>query len=1167
MKYYIILLLFSLSASVCAADLPKLPENAGGLLLYMGQAKQDVVANLAKMAESPRLLAQILIKDEDQLSSARALVAKYKTKGQLSVQVYNGKDIPVVSNVANFIICSSAAAVSKQELMRALAPRGIAYLQKNSNWQKLDNPVPDDIDDWSHALYNPANTVVSKDMQVGPPRRLQWMSGPGWSRSHEHMVSFNAMVSEGGIVYYMVDLGSRSAVALPARWTLIARDAFNGKELWRKSLPSWMNHMWPLKSGPTEIQRRLVAVDGKVYLPLGALAPVSQLDGRTGEILQTYEGTSNVDEIIVDGDQMIVQMGEQVAKRESYTHDKSHVWMAAGDARQRFAWNNEKRKIVSINASTGTTSWTHETPCVAMTLHMTDDTIFFFDGGKARALNRINGKALWTSDFLGDKNQKTKKGEEDLIKFSELAAGYAPTMFYYGGAVLLQFRQPRTPGIIYGLDPKSGKILWTQKPQHSGHHSPEDLLPLQGLLWTGGTYRVGKGGGTYQGLNPLTGKVEKEFAVDVQPDFWFHQRCYRAKATERFLIPAATGTEYIDPKTGHWDLNHWVRGGCLYGIMPANGLTYVPPNPCACFSESQLRTLGAFAPAEPGVDLTSIDPEGRFVKGPAFDTVEDMSIGTADWPMYRNDISRSGATTASVSATVKEKWRVSFAGRISAPIAANGLALVSLIDDHQIVAIDQKSGQVKWRFNTGARVDSAPTIYKGRVLFGATDGWVSCISLKNGELVWRYRSAPQNKLFVADEQVESVWPLLGSVLIHNERLYAVCGRSTFVDGGLLMSVLNPLTGECINEVRFDATDPITGEHMQLRTQGSKMPISRPDILSVKGDYIFMGSQKIDKDGKRMWPTDIKEGSVPGEKSLTINKSQQGGEDIHLFSLSGFLDDSWFHRTYWIYGVAAGGGWGGWMTPMKLAPAGRILSVGKDTVYGYGRKPVFIRQSSVTEYQIFATKKGQFTKEAAKAFQPKKPELVMGPEQAEIYNKLKKELKDLKKEFGNKDPKTKKAALAFASYRTKMKKLKINQENDLEFKNNNPSMADWKASVKFDDSMTVLHKYDWRELDPKIMVRAMTLAGNTLITAGPADTLDEASLYGMFTAESKQAELKEQEAAFNGERGGHLWLLDANSGKHLAELELNSVPVFDGMAVANGSILLSQKNGDLVSFGE
>ena len=70
-----------------------------------------------------------------------------------------------------------------------------------------------------------------------------------------------------------------------------------------------------------------------------------------------------------------------------------------------------------------------------------------------------------------------------------------------------------------------------------------------------------------------------------------------------------------------WDINHWVRGACLYGVMPANGLVYAPPHDCACYPETKLYGLNAMAPkiverVKP--KLTDSD-EGRLEKGPAFD--------------------------------------------------------------------------------------------------------------------------------------------------------------------------------------------------------------------------------------------------------------------------------------------------------------------------------------------------------------------------------------------------------------------------------------------------------------------------------------------------------------------------------------------------------------------
>ena len=61
----------------------------------------------------------------------------------------------------------------------------------------------------------------------------------------------------------------------PDKWFITARDAFNGVVLWKKKIAEWHPHLWPLKSGPANLPRRLVAVDDTVYVTLGIRAPVS----------------------------------------------------------------------------------------------------------------------------------------------------------------------------------------------------------------------------------------------------------------------------------------------------------------------------------------------------------------------------------------------------------------------------------------------------------------------------------------------------------------------------------------------------------------------------------------------------------------------------------------------------------------------------------------------------------------------------------------------------------------------------------------------------------------------------------------------------------------------------------------------------------------------------
>jgi hypothetical protein len=109
-----------------------------------------------------------------------------------------------------------------------------------------------------------------------------------------------------------------------------------------------------------------------------------------------------------------------------------------------------------------------------------------------------------------------------------------------------------------------------------------------------------------------------------------------------------------------------------------------------------------------------------------------------------------------------------------------------------------------------------------------------------------------------------------------------------------------------------------------------MPVALPDILSTDGRHLFMRAQSFDMQGKPV------EGGVP-----------------HLFSPSGFTDDTWFHRSYWVYGPAYHGGCGGYSRAGKVSPSGRILACDDQRVYGFGRKPAYFRWTTPLEYQLFA----------------------------------------------------------------------------------------------------------------------------------------------------------------------------------------------------------------------
>jgi hypothetical protein len=204
--------------------------------------------------------------------------------------------------------------------------------------------------------------------------------------------------------------------------------------------------------------------------------------------------------------------------------------------------------------------------------------------------------------------------------------------------------------------------------------------------------------------------------------------------------------------------------------------------------------------------------------------------------------------------------------------------------------LDAATGEPLWDFIAGGRIDSSPTCYRGRLLFGSADGHVYCLRASDGQLAWRFRAAPDDRRVVAFGQVESVWPVHGSVLVFNDTAYFAAGRSSFLDGGIILYGLDPLTGERRYETRLDGPPP---DSAALDEAAYAMEGAKSDILVSDGTRIYLFHNAFDAQlNKQATP-------VLGEPGVRNLGERQFGQ--HLFSNTGFLDDSWFSRNQWMLG--------------------------------------------------------------------------------------------------------------------------------------------------------------------------------------------------------------------------------------------------------------------------
>jgi outer membrane protein assembly factor BamB len=381
------------------------------------------------------------------------------------------------------------------------------------------------------------------------------------------------------------------------------------------------------------------------------------------------------------------------------------------------------------------------------------------------------------------------------------------------------------------------------------------------------------------GLDLMSGTKKHRFSTRSIFDVGHHHRCYRNKATEKYLLTSRRGVEFTDTATGNIDLNHWTRGDCHMGVMPCNGMLYTSPHPCSCFIDTKLNGYFCLAPEQ---DLKLNKTEQLLQKGPAYTQIvnrKSKNENPPDWPTFRADCRRSGSVKTEVSADLKEKWKTNLGGNIGPVSIAENKVFVPVIDGHRVVALDCSTGKILWDFTTGGRVDTPPTIYKGTALFGSADGWAYCLRCSDGQLIWARRAAPRDRLIGAMGQLESAWPVHGSILVTDTSsgpvAYLAAGRSSYLDGGIHFYALKPESGQIIEHRVEYSPDPETG----------KMPDG--DAFNVPG----MLADILVGDGSAVW---MQRRQVFGESK----EKQQ-----YVFATGGFRDDTWFNRTTWSVGNA------------------------------------------------------------------------------------------------------------------------------------------------------------------------------------------------------------------------------------------------------------------------
>lgn len=776
---------------------------------------------LADFAATGRVLAHGLALDRDAANKVEAAIEAAHVEGLAMVDVLSqGGRLPYADNLVNLLIVDNDVlgklAPADGEVLRVLVPlKGVAYIKSGGAWKKITKPMPKEYGEWPQYSHGPGWNAVNDDQVAGPAEQLQWLAGRGWSLGKGASSGYRLV---GGMAFHHSDADKE----------LIGRDAFNGVPIWRMDVKGISPRVTPL-----------IATPERLYTVIDREGPLVTLDAATGKRLNSFD--------------------TGVTAVEKYRRDMP-MW---GTLSQGLLIQTGQHQVVATRADTGEKAWSIKVPddvepsfpIVAEDLGL----VFYVEGNRTPGISRwpqVQKTHAVVAIDLKTGQEKWRNVEIEELSLGELCYDDG-TIGWFGDTGIGTFagfdQKSREPW-VGAIDAKSGKLRWKQNHTMTG----------QVVLQRDGNVYVGEAGGI-EGFNAQTGEKVVRWKADSNPN------CNRLRGTSKWWITSAVtyiGEDY------DWQRQWITRSVCAAGGWPAYGMVYFVPNGCSCFTMVRgylalnSRPAPQPLPVEGRLETFSVD-EG--------DYTSRVEVTDRHWTTWGGTGERTFSNDAVVPAQPKQWWRADVSrpmaettkgspiladwtrydeyrgGPVEQPVIGYGMVYATETDKGRIVAIHTNTGERAWEFFAGGRIDSSPTLIGWNVIFGSRDGYVYALDAHTGELRWRFMAAPNRELIVANGQLESQWPVIGSVLAHAGSIWTSAGRHPELGGGIHLYQLAPATGKVLwqGNVGRDEHNKVykPGEDMPREWKGNgpmrEMNGVKQGMLATDGDLIYLAALAID----------------------------------------------------------------------------------------------------------------------------------------------------------------------------------------------------------------------------------------------------------------------------------------------------------------------------------
>ncbi len=232
-------------------------------------------------------------------------------------------------------------------------------------------------------------------------------------------------------------------------------------------------------------------------------------------------------------------------------------------------------------------------------------------------------------------------------------------------------------------------------------------------------------------------------------------------------------------------------------------------------------------------------------------------VSAADWPTWRHDIARSGASTEELPAMLHLRWsrelpepRVAWPNEprlqfdaANEPVVMGKTLFVGSSCDGSLRAFDTRTGEVRWTIYTEGPIRCAPIAWDDNVYVASDDGYLYCLAAATGKQRWKVRGAPKNRpdfRHLGNNRLISYWPVRGGAVLRDGIIYF--GAGIWPSMGVFIKAVDARSGT-VRWTNHTANhlDQVRLDHNDMQEAG----------LSPQGYFLFAGGKLQVPNGRSM----------------------------------------------------------------------------------------------------------------------------------------------------------------------------------------------------------------------------------------------------------------------------------------------------------------------------